>query len=41
VIKISDEEIQKGFAKASVDSWEEMTSEQIGKWITFLKKKLA
>ena len=41
VIKISDEEIQKGFAKASVDSWAEMTSEQIGKWITFLKKKLA
>ena len=40
IIKVSEEEITKGFAKAQVDSWEEMTSEQIGKWTAYLKKKL-
>ena len=40
IIKISEEEIAKGFTKASVDSWEEMTSEQIQKWTAYLKKKL-
>ncbi|MFZ0615521.1 MAG: AAA family ATPase [Chthoniobacterales bacterium] len=40
IIKVSEEEIAKGFTKASVDSWEEMTSEQIQKWTAYLKKKL-
>ena len=40
VVKVTPEEIEKGFAKASVDSWEEMTSDQIQKWTAYLKKKL-
>jgi len=39
-VKIEDEEIDKWFLKADVDSWEEMTSEQIGKCVAFLEKKL-
>jgi hypothetical protein len=40
IIKVSDEEITKGFAKAQVDSWEEMTTEQINVWIKYLNSKL-
>lgn len=41
IVKISDAEIEKGFAKAGVDSFEAMTSEQIAVWQNFLRKKLA
>jgi GTPase SAR1 family protein len=41
IVKISDEEIQKGFEKAGVSKWEEMTKEQAEKWLTFLKKKIS
>ena len=39
IVRVSEEDIEKGFKKAQVDSWEEMTSEQIAGWITYLKKK--
>jgi hypothetical protein len=41
VVRISEADIQKGFDKAGVSDWSEMTDEQISKWIDFLKKKLA
>jgi hypothetical protein len=41
IVKVSDDEVEKGFKKAQVDSWGEMTSEQIQKWTTYLKKKVA
>lgn len=41
IITISDADIAKGFAKAGVDSWEEMSTEQISVWQNFLKKKIA
>ena len=41
IVKVSEEEIEKGFKKAQVDSWSEMTSEQIQKWTAYLKKKTA
>lgn len=41
IVKISDAEIEKGFAKAGVSSFEEMSTEQISVWQNFLKKKLA
>jgi len=40
VVKIEPEEIEKWFTKADVDSWTEMTSEQIQKAIDFLEKKI-
>ena len=40
-VKIDSEDIEKGFKKAQVDSWEDMTSDQIQTWITFLKKKVS
>lgn len=41
IITVADADIQKGFDKAGVSSWEEMTSEQITVWQNFLKKKIA
>lgn len=40
VVKITPEETEKWFAKAEVDSWEEMTEDQIRKCIDYLDKKL-
>lgn len=41
IVKVSDADIQKGFDKAGVSSWQEMTSDQITVWQNFLKKKIA
>lgn len=38
---IPDADLSKGFAKAGVEAWEEMTGEQIAKWIEYLRKKVA
>jgi hypothetical protein len=41
IIQIAQADIDKGFAKAGVEKWEEMTAEQIQVWINFLKKKIS
>jgi hypothetical protein len=41
IVRIPEADIQKGFEKAEVSDWSEMTSDQITKWITFLKKKIS
>lgn len=41
VVRVPDEDILKGFTKAKVESWDEMTSEQITVWLNFLKKKVS
>jgi len=41
LVKVTEAEIEKGFAKAGVSSWEEMTTEQITVWLNFLKKKIS
>jgi hypothetical protein len=41
IVKVSDADIQKGFDKAGVSSWQEMTREQIAVWQNFLKKRIA
>jgi GTPase SAR1 family protein len=41
IVKVSDADIQKGWDKAGVSSWTEMTTEQITVWQNFLKKKIA
>lgn len=41
VVKIEDSEVTTWMTKANVDTWEEMTAEQIEKVIVFLDKKLA
>lgn len=41
LVRISAADIQKGFDKAGVSDWVEMTDEQITTWINFLKKKLS
>ena len=41
IVKVSDADIQKGFDKAGVTDWPEMTTEQIAVWQTFLKKKIS
>lgn len=41
LVKVTESEIEKGFAKAGVSSWEEMTADQITVWLNFLKKKIA
>jgi hypothetical protein len=41
IVRIPDADIQKGFDKAGVDSWEQMTTEQITVWQNFLKKKIS
>ena len=40
VVKIDSEEINKWFTKADVDSFDEMTSDQISKCIDYVSKKL-
>lgn len=40
IVKIEDDWVEKVFTKADVDSWEEMTEEQLGKSLDFLSKKL-
>lgn len=40
IVKIPQEEIDKWFKKADVETWEDMTEEQIKKTITFIKGKL-
>lgn len=41
LVRIAEADIQKGFDKAGVSTWEEMTSEQITVWQNFLKKRIA
>jgi hypothetical protein len=41
LVKVTESEIEKGFAKVGVSTWEEMTSEQIGAWLNYLKKKIS
>jgi hypothetical protein len=41
IVRIPEADIQKGFDKLGVSSWDEMTSDQISTWQTFLKKKLS
>jgi hypothetical protein len=41
IVKVSDADIQKGFDKAGVTSWAEMTTDQISVWQNYLRKKLA
>lgn len=40
VVKVDPEELTKWYSKAEVDSWEEMTEDQIQKCIDYLEKKL-
>ena len=40
VVKVSDDEIQKVWTKAGVDSWSELSTEQAASTIAWLKKKL-
>ena len=39
-VRVSDDDVQKWFTKAGVESWDEMTAEQISKVTDFLKKKV-
>lgn len=39
IIKVSDDDIEKVFTKAGVESWEEMTTTQAGEMIARIKKK--
>jgi len=41
LVRIDAADIQKGFDKANVTTWEEMTGEQITVWLNFLRKKIA
>ena len=41
IVKVSDADIQKGFDKAGVADWPEMTTEQIAVWQKFLKQKIS
>lgn len=41
IVKISESDIQKGFDKAGVTQWSEMTGDQITVWQNFLKKRLS
>lgn len=38
---ISDAELSKSFNKVGVEWWDEMTGEQISKWIDYLRRKVA
>jgi hypothetical protein len=40
IVRIPEADIQKGFDKLGVNSWGEMTTDQIATWQSFLKKKL-
>ncbi len=41
VVKVSEADLQKGFDKAGVTEFAEMTGVQIEGWLTFLKKKIS
>lgn len=41
IVKVSEADIQKGFDKAGVSTWAEMTTDQIAVWQNFLKKRIA
>jgi len=41
VVKVTEQEIEKMFTKAGVDSWGELTTEQAASTIAWLKKKIA
>ena len=41
LVSVTEAEIAKGFAKAGVEAWSEMTGDQIGKWLTYLRNKVA
>ncbi len=41
IVRIPDADIQKGFEKAGVEKWEEMTTEQATVWQNFLKKRIS
>ena len=41
IVKISEAEIQKGFDKVGVASFEEMTTDQIAVWQNYLRKKIS
>lgn len=41
IVKVDPADIQKGFDKVGVASWEEMTTDQIAVWQNFLRKKIA
>ena len=41
VVKVTDEEIQKVWTKAGVDSWRELSTEQATATVAWLKKKIA
>ncbi len=41
IVRIPEADIQKGFDKAGVDDWAQMTTEQIAVWQNFLKKKIS
>ena len=41
IVKVPDADIEKGFAKAGVETWAEMTGDQIATWLTYLKKRIA
>lgn len=41
IVRIPDADVQKGFDKAGVSTWNEMTVDQITVWQNFLKKKIS
>lgn len=41
VVKVTDQEIEKVFTKAGVDSWAELSTEQAASVVSWLKKKIA
>lgn len=41
IVKVPETDIEKGFTKAGVSSWEEMTGDQITVWLKFLRNKIA
>lgn len=41
IVRITDAEIEKGFTKAGVSDWAEMSSDQIAVWQKFLRNKVA
>lgn len=41
LVKVPEADIQKGFDKAQVSTWNEMTTEQVDVWLKFLKKRIS
>lgn len=41
VVKVTEDEVQKVWTKAGVDSWDELSTEQAAATITWLKKKIS